>query len=118
MPKPIYPDLTAPDSLWMATATNLEECPELNENIETEVAIIGAGFTGCSAALHLRENNIDVTVIDAGQPGIGASGRNGGQVNPGIKRTLQEVQQTWGTDLGKTLYNTIGTAPGFRIWAH
>lgn len=44
----------------------------------TDVAIIGAGFTGLSAALHLAENGVDVVVLEANQPGWGASGRNGG----------------------------------------
>lgn len=102
-----------PDSLWRATAIDFPDQPKLNENCRTQVVVIGAGFTGCSAALHLAENNIDVIVVDAGQPGIGASGRNGGQVNPGIKRKVEEVQQVWGHDLGIALYKTIGEAPDF-----
>ena len=102
-----------PNSLWRATAIELANQPPLEEKLKSKVAIIGAGFTGCSAALHLAEKNIEVVVVDAGQPGIGASGRNGGQVNPGIKRTLEAVQQVWGKTLGKSLYNTIGEAPDF-----
>ncbi len=100
-----------PDSLWMATAIDLADQPQLHGDLRTQVAVIGAGFTGCSAALHLCERNIDVVLVDAGQPGIGASGRNGGQVNPGIKKTVEEVQQVWGTELGKKLYTIIGSAP-------
>ena len=103
--------LALPDSLWRATAIEFPDRSALTGDHHTQVVVIGAGFTGCSAALHLAENNIDVIVLDAGQPGIGASGRNGGQVNPGIKRTVEEVQQVWGKDLGAALYKVIGSAP-------
>ncbi len=50
----------------------------LDGNVRTEVAIIGGGFTGVSAALHLARDNVDVVLLDAERPGWGASGRNGG----------------------------------------
>lgn len=46
--------------------------------VTTEVAVIGGGFTGLSAALHLAEAGTGVTVLEAEHPGYGASGRNGG----------------------------------------
>jgi glycine/D-amino acid oxidase-like deaminating enzyme len=54
----------------------------LTSDIRTEVAIIGAGFTGLSAGLHLAERGYKVTVIEAAHVGWGASGRNNGQVIP------------------------------------
>lgn len=56
----------------------LLERPPLTASHKTDVAIIGAGFTGLSAALELARNGLDVTVLDARFPGWGASGRNGG----------------------------------------
>ena len=103
--------LSIPNSLWQATAPALTPQPELSGSHKTQVAIIGAGFTGCSTALHLAEQNVDVIVLDAGEVGIGASGRNGGQVNPGIKRTLDQVQKVWGRNMGKELFRVIGSAP-------
>ncbi len=103
--------LPDPPSLWRATAPDLPETPVLDGQQDTRVAVIGAGFTGCSAALHLAEQGVPVTVLDAGQPGIGASGRNGGQVNPGIKLRVEAVQRIWGTELGRELYRTMGGAP-------
>ncbi|MGD9865223.1 MAG: NAD(P)/FAD-dependent oxidoreductase [Pseudodonghicola sp.] len=52
--------------------------PEARGALRADVAIIGAGFTGLSAALHLAEAGVDVAVLDAQYPGWGASGRNGG----------------------------------------
>ncbi|MDA0962017.1 MAG: FAD-binding oxidoreductase, partial [Proteobacteria bacterium] len=69
------------DSLWTATAGPVSRFAPLAGDLRADVAIIGAGFTGLSAALHLAEGGARVVVIDTHQPGWGASGRNGGQVN-------------------------------------
>ena len=55
------------------------------------MAVVGGGFTGLSAALHLAEQGAGVTLLEAGEPGWGASGRNGGQVNPGLKPDPDEL---------------------------
>lgn len=69
--------------LWGATAVSAPETVTLRGSAQAEIAIIGAGFTGLSAALHLTAQGHEVAVIDAGAIGQGCSGRNGGQVNPG-----------------------------------
>ena len=71
-----------PDSLWFHTATSLDQNPPLEGDIDCDVVVIGAGFTGLRAALQLGEAGSRVVVLDAGDVGWGASGRNGGQVNP------------------------------------
>ena len=71
-----------PDSLWVDTATPLAPNPALEGDSSCDVVVIGAGFTGLRAALHLSEAGSRVIVLDAGDVGWGASGRNGGQVNP------------------------------------
>ncbi|SFR01671.1 NAD(P)/FAD-dependent oxidoreductase [Poseidonocella sedimentorum] len=65
------------DCYWSGTA-ELPRCPALEGDARADVAIVGAGFTGLSAALHLAEAGRDVIVLDAQTPGFGASGRNGG----------------------------------------
>jgi glycine/D-amino acid oxidase-like deaminating enzyme len=75
-----------PDSLWAAVTPQGPELPQLAGTAEADVIVIGAGFTGLSAALHLREAGIDVAVIEAAEPGWGASGRNNGQVIPTLSR--------------------------------
>jgi len=71
-----------PGSLWVNTAVPLEPSPVLEAEVDCDVVIIGAGFTGLRAALHLAEAGSRVIVLDAGDVGWGASGRTGGQVNP------------------------------------
>jgi glycine/D-amino acid oxidase-like deaminating enzyme len=75
-----------PDSLWAAVTPQEPELPELTGTQQADVIVIGAGFTGLSTALHLRESGIDVAVVEAAEPGWGASGRNNGQVIPTLSR--------------------------------
>ena len=75
-----------PDSLWAAVTPPGPELAPLTKDIETDYAVVGAGFTGLSTALHLAVECCDVTVIEAVSPGWGASGRNNGQVIPTLTR--------------------------------
>jgi glycine/D-amino acid oxidase-like deaminating enzyme len=75
-----------PGSLWAAVTPPGPELPELVGTDEAEIIVIGAGFTGLSTALHLREAGIDVAIVEAMEPGWGASGRNNGQVIPTLSR--------------------------------
>ncbi|MDQ0134123.1 glycine/D-amino acid oxidase-like deaminating enzyme [Neorhizobium galegae] len=64
--------------------------------VRTEVAVIGAGITGLVTALYLGRHGIDCRVLEANEPGWGASGRNGGQINPGLKTGPKTVAQLFG----------------------
>src|SRR5215471_12466695 len=75
-----------PESLWAAVTPPGPELPRLEGYAEADVVVIGAGFTGLSTALHLREAGIDVAIVEAMEPGWGASGRNNGQVIPTLSR--------------------------------
>jgi glycine/D-amino acid oxidase-like deaminating enzyme len=99
-----------PDSLWAATAAPAPATPPLRESASVDVAIIGAGFTGLSAALHLAERGASVCVLDSAQPGWGASGRNGGQVIPGLKYDPDELVARYGETAGNPLVGTVGRA--------
>ena len=92
-----------PPSLWAATAPAAPDCPPLTGVSETEVAVVGGGFTGLSSALHLAKEGKNVVVLEAVEPGWGASGRNGGQVNPGLKILPQEIESRWGPERGARL---------------
>jgi len=75
-----------PDSLWVAVTPPGPDLPRLIGTVEADVVVIGGGFTGLSAALHLREAGVDVAIVEAAEPGWGASGRNNGQVIPTLSR--------------------------------
>ena len=98
-----------PPSLWAETAGPEQVCAPLSGDTQVEVAIVGAGFTGLSAALHLAEAGHTVRVLEAVQPGWGASGRNGGQVNPGWKLLPEEIENLHGREQGRRI-NTMADA--------
>jgi glycine/D-amino acid oxidase-like deaminating enzyme len=75
-----------PDSLWVAVTPAGPDLPELTGTQQADVVVIGGGFTGLSTALHLREAGVDVAIVEAMEPGWGASGRNNGQVIPTLSR--------------------------------
>jgi len=89
-----------PPSLYADTAVPAEPTSPLEGEARADVCIIGGGFTGLAAALHLAEAGTAVRLLEAQEPGWGASGRNGGQVNPGLKPDPDEVERDFGPDLG------------------
>lgn len=90
-------------SLWTATGKTHNQRPVLLEEKNTDVVIVGAGFTGVSAALHLQQKGYNTIVLEQEMVGWGASGRNGGMLLPGYKPTLVELAQKWGIDEAKQL---------------
>jgi len=74
------------DSLWRATAPPPPGTEALEGEQRADVAVIGAGYTGLSCALALAEAGTNVAVLEAGEIGHGASGRNNGQVIPTLSR--------------------------------
>jgi glycine/D-amino acid oxidase-like deaminating enzyme len=100
-----------PPSLYADTAQPAPSTPPLDGDRRASVAIVGGGFTGLSAALHLAEKGVDVVVLEANEPGWGASGRNGGQVNPGLKHDPDQIEADFGRDLGARMVALSGNAP-------
>jgi gamma-glutamylputrescine oxidase len=93
-----------PNSWYAATATPLARFSALSGDARADVVIIGGGFTGLSAALHLAEAGMKVTLLEAHRVGFGASGRNGGQLGSGQRMDQeglegfvgkQEAQKLW-----------------------
>ncbi|QHQ35689.1 NAD(P)/FAD-dependent oxidoreductase [Algicella marina] len=84
------------ESIWAATAPVEPDLPALTTNAEASVLVIGGGFLGLSTALHLAEAGVDVMLLEAEAPGYGASGRNGGQVIPGLKDDPDALDRLFG----------------------
>ena len=80
-------------ALWAATAPPAPPTPPLEGAAEADVCVVGAGYAGLSTALHLAERGIKTIVLEAHEPGWGGSGRNGGQVIPGIKYDPDELER-------------------------
>jgi glycine/D-amino acid oxidase-like deaminating enzyme len=72
-----------------------------------DVAVIGAGFTGLSAALHLSKAGARVVVLEGGAVGSGASGRNGGHLNNGIAHSYLAAKAQLGAERAKALYHAF-----------
>ena len=100
-------DPMMPPSLWAATAPPAPPTPALDDSVRTDVLVIGGGYTGLSTALHLAEAGVSVRVLEARQPGWGASGRNGGQVNPTLKHDPDELLRLFGPERGELLVETV-----------
>lgn len=99
-----------PRSLWAATATPAAAHAPLRGEERADVCVIGGGFTGLSAALHAAEGGASVALLEAALVGSGASGRNGGQVIPGLKLDPRELEATFGTERGARLTELVGGA--------
>ncbi len=83
-----------PPSWYAATSQFLPPFPSFEGTDDTDICIIGAGYTGLSAALHLANQGCAVTLLEAQRVGFGASGRNGGQLGSG-QRLDQETLLRW-----------------------
>ncbi len=94
-----------PSSYYAATADIPPERPALDGDIRADLAIVGAGYTGLSTALHAAERGLDVVVIDAHRVGFGASGRNGGQVGTGWNKDQQWLEKRYGREEATRLWD-------------
>jgi len=81
--------------------------------VVADVAIVGAGYTGLSAALCLAEQGHRVVVLEAHVAGWGAAGRNGGQVNAGLKHEPDTVERDLGPVYGPRMVRLAGEAPDY-----
>ncbi len=101
---------TPPISLWDATAVEPEPQDALGPP-RCDVAIVGGGFTGLSAALHGAEAGLDCLVLEAERLGHGGSGRNVGLVNAGLWLPPEEVVARLGEARGAALIRLLGEGP-------
>ena len=94
-----------PPSYYAATANGEAPVTQLAGNEEADVCIVGAGYTGLSAALHLAERGYNVAVLEAERIGWGASGRNGGQLGVGQRKDQRALEETLGKEWAHRLWD-------------
>ena len=92
-------------SYYVDSANNKNDYPELKGEISADVCVIGAGFTGMSAALHLAEKGYSVALLEAARVGWGASGRNGGQVCQGHNMGHEDLIAKVGREAADALWD-------------
>ncbi|MDI9348926.1 MAG: FAD-dependent oxidoreductase [Candidatus Symbiobacter sp.] len=98
-------DFDYPPSYYAATVKRDRLYPPLQSSETIDVAVIGAGFTGLSAALELAKRGLSVRLIEKSQIGFGASGRNGGQVTPGYSKGLSNLLRLLSPDEVRIAWN-------------
>ena len=99
-----------PDSWYAASVDLPAQRPSLRGEVRADVAIVGAGFTGLTAALRLAQAGRRVVVLEAHRAGFGASGRNGGQVSSGFNWGQQELAAKLGEDAARRLWEAAEQA--------
>jgi len=100
-----------PHALYATRSSAAPEAPPLTGERRVEIAIVGAGYTGLSAALHAASAGRAVALVEARTPGFGAAGRNGGQVNAGLKHEPDEVEAALPAPFGTRLVDLSSRAP-------
>ncbi len=101
------------NSLWSDSSNETVpvECMLSTERVD--IAVIGGGYSGVSTALHCADYGLDVCLIEKETIGWGASGRNGGQVIPGLKELPETIFSSFGLEMGKKIVNLAGNAPDY-----
>ncbi|PRY04237.1 FAD-binding oxidoreductase [Paraburkholderia sp. BL25I1N1] len=108
---PMTPPTPAPDSLWRAlltaspgAAAAVSTGVPLARDLDVEVAVIGAGYSGLAAAYALQKRGVDCVVLDANPVGWGASGRNGGVVSSKFRLSFPTIDKLHGLDTAKRMH--------------
>lgn len=92
------------NSYYAATANAWETQPTFAGEGKYDVAVIGGGFTGLSAALACAEKGLKVVLLEAKTIGFGASGRNGGQLIPGLRWSMREIDAEFGRERAQAIF--------------
>ncbi|WP_028623607.1 NAD(P)/FAD-dependent oxidoreductase [Pseudomonas sp. Ant30-3] len=95
------------NSYYAATRNFTGDFPVLEQAVDCDVCVIGAGYTGLSSALFLAEAGYSVTVLEAAKVGFGASGRNGGQLVNSYSRDVDVIEDRYGDKTAEVLGSMI-----------
>jgi gamma-glutamylputrescine oxidase len=99
-----WTSLAAAPSLWASTAKPLRAFPSLSGDLQADVVIIGAGYTGLSAAYHIAKSGLSPVVLEANHPGWGASGRNGGVITAKFRLSFRDIDAVHGRAMARRMY--------------
>ncbi|MBY0135525.1 NAD(P)/FAD-dependent oxidoreductase [Paracoccus yeei] len=99
-----------PPSLYAQTRDPTPAFPALEGEVRADVCVIGGGYTGLSAALHLAEAGRRVVLLEAHRVGFGASGRNGGQLGSGQRLEVDELERMAGREAARRLWDLAEAA--------
>jgi gamma-glutamylputrescine oxidase len=102
------------DSYYRATANGWETQRPLDYALDCDVVVIGGGFTCLSAALACAEKGLNVALVEAQTIGFGASGRNGGQLIPGLRWSMREIDAEFGRERAKAIFD-LAWGAGARV---
>ncbi|MEN9894517.1 MAG: hypothetical protein RIR97_369 [Pseudomonadota bacterium] len=94
-------DGSYPGSYYAASRNIIRQPKVLQGAIETDICVVGAGYSGLSTAIHLAERGYKVTVVEGAGVGWGASGRNGGQIVNGLNASLSTIKRRYGEDAAR-----------------
>jgi len=89
--------------------------PTFEGEAHVDVAIVGGGFTGLSAACHLARGGVKVALFDKRRFGDGASGRNGGQFGTGQRQWVEELEEIYGFERTKALFDMAEAAKTYLL---
>ena len=89
---------------YRATANPFAAQPALEGDVRADLIVVGGGFTGMAAALAAAERGRKVVLLEAETVGFGASGRNGGQLIPGLRWSAGDLVETFGLERARAIY--------------
>ena len=102
-------------SYYVATGHSSPTHPRLEDEADADLVVVGGGCTGLSAALHAAQRGLSVILVEGGKIGWGASGRNGGQMIPGLRKGGVDLVRTLGRTRAKAVFDLALEARGLVI---
>ena len=112
---PFNDDLGMQGSYYVATAHPAPSHAPLTGEVSADLVVVGGGCTGLSAALHAAQAGLSVVLLEGGRIGWGASGRNGGQMIPGLRKGAAELVKAYGAERARALFDLALEARGLVL---